>query len=112
MQVPMRTSKAKTDSETVDNRLLTKSEVLAVLGNIAPSTLWTWMAGPPKFPLPLELGAAGGRASTVMWLESEVRAWINSRPRRKIGKQRFPFYPRHEQPNASRRKKRIAAGVR
>ena len=60
------------DARTV--RLLSKRQVLDVVGCSAP-TLWAWMrADPPKFP----------RARTVvgrsMWVEAEVRDWLESLP--------------------------------
>ena len=38
-----------------------------------------------KFPLPIELGPEDGRTTKVAWFASEVDAWIDARPRRKIG---------------------------
>jgi predicted DNA-binding transcriptional regulator AlpA len=55
-------------------RLLSKRQVLDIVGCSAV-TLWAWMgADPPKFP----------RARTVvgrsMWVESEVRDWLRTLP--------------------------------
>jgi prophage regulatory protein len=57
-------------------RLLLKGEVLDRVGISYPA-LWAWMrAG--KFPRSRELG---GKAA---WLESEIEAWINALPVRKL----------------------------
>ena len=56
-------------------KLITKSEVLDRLRVSAP-TLWAWMRQ-GKFPKPIELSD-----TKVFWFESEVDAFIESRPRR------------------------------
>ena len=63
-------------------RLLTKAEVLALLG-VAYTTVFTWMRE-GQFPLSIELGPPGGRSTKIAWLADEVYAWIASRPRRKL----------------------------
>jgi len=62
-------------------RLIFKAELLRLVG-VAYSSIFSWMrAG--KFPLAREIGP-GGRATKIAWLESEVMAWLASRPQRKI----------------------------
>ena len=63
-------------------RLLTKAEVLALLG-VTYTTVFTWMRE-GRFPLSIELGPSGGRSTKIAWLADEVYAWIASRPRRKL----------------------------
>ena len=63
-------------------RLLTKAEVLALLG-VTYTTVFTWMRE-GQFPLSIELGPPGGRSTKIAWLADEVYAWIASRPRRKL----------------------------
>ena len=63
-------------------RLLTKAEVLALLG-VTYTTVFTWMRE-GQFPLSIELGPSGGRSTKIAWLADEVYAWIASRPRRKL----------------------------
>lgn len=68
-------------------RLLRRPEVLARLG-VATSTLYEWMTRGgrkyrPDFPLPVVVSTDRlGRASVVAWRESELDAWIASRPER------------------------------
>ena len=69
-------------------RLLTKHQVLELLGGIAYSTLWGWMRD-GLFPLALELGPPDGRSSTIAWDSNEVFGWIATRPRRKLGQHEF-----------------------
>jgi predicted DNA-binding transcriptional regulator AlpA len=67
---------------TDELRLIFKPELLRLIG-VSYSTLLGWMrAG--KFPLARELGPGGGRSCKIAWLESEVAAWLASRPQRKI----------------------------
>ena len=63
-------------------RLLTKAEVLELLG-VTYTTVFTWMRE-GRFPLSIELGPSGGRSTKIAWLADEVYAWIASRPRRKL----------------------------
>jgi predicted DNA-binding transcriptional regulator AlpA len=63
-------------------RLLTKAEVLALLG-VTYTTVFTWMRE-GQFPLSIELGPSGGRSTKIAWLADEVYAWIAARPRRKL----------------------------
>jgi prophage regulatory protein len=58
-------------------RLLKRSEVLARVGATYPS-VWKWMRE-GKFPRAREL--TNGR---IAWLESEIEAWIESLPVRKL----------------------------
>ena len=64
--------------------LLMKDQVLDLLGGVSYSTLWSWMKK-FGFPFPIELGPADGRTTRCGWLASEVYAWLEARPRRKIG---------------------------
>jgi predicted DNA-binding transcriptional regulator AlpA len=57
-------------------RLIDRVEVQAVVGHSYP-TIWHWMQT-GKFP---RSRVAGGKS---MWLESEVIAWMNSLPLRKL----------------------------
>jgi predicted DNA-binding transcriptional regulator AlpA len=58
-------------------RLIPKREVLARLGGVTYATLWSWMRL-GQFPRSRQVG---GRS---MWVESEVNAWIASRPAVKL----------------------------
>ena len=59
---------------TKTDRLLTRIEVQARCG-IARSTIYRLMRV-NKFPLPIRVGPRA-----VRWLASEIRDWIESRPR-------------------------------
>jgi predicted DNA-binding transcriptional regulator AlpA len=62
-------------------RLIYKPELLRLIG-VSYSSIFAWMrAG--KFPLAREIGP-GGRSTRIAWLESEVHAWLASRPKRQI----------------------------
>jgi len=87
----MATPKTKTNSVVDGDQLLSKDTVLTLLGGIGAGTLWKWMQGPQQFPLPIELGHEGRRATTIMWWRSEVYAWLAERPRRKIGQGQFLY---------------------
>jgi predicted DNA-binding transcriptional regulator AlpA len=85
---PERTGDAPDKSD--QRSLMFKAQVLALLGNPAPSTVWEWMrAG--KFPLPIELGPSGGRSSSIAWFADEIHDWIANRPRRQIGQRLHEF---------------------
>jgi predicted DNA-binding transcriptional regulator AlpA len=59
-----------------DERLLSKGEVLDLVGK-SFVTLWSWMrSNPPKFPLPRIVHGQS------MWLHSEVIAWMHALPKR------------------------------
>jgi prophage regulatory protein len=58
-----------------DRRFIFKPEVLERVGGVAYPTLWRWMRD-GKFPAAVEVG---GR---IAWLESDIDAWMLSRPRR------------------------------
>ena len=58
-------------------RLIAKREVLELVGVSYP-TLWEWQRQ-GIFPRARQLGI-----NKSVWLESEVRAWINALPRRPI----------------------------
>ena len=57
-------------------RLLTKGEVLELIGVSYPA-LWAWIRD-GKFPPGRSVGY--GKRGHVAWVESEVQAWIASRP--------------------------------
>jgi predicted DNA-binding transcriptional regulator AlpA len=70
--------------------LLSKSQMLALLGDPAYSTVWGWMrAG--TFPLPIELGPPNSRSTMIAWYADEIHDWIANRPRRKIGQRLHEF---------------------
>ena len=75
-------SKNNVEPVAAGPRLLTKAEVLALLG-VTYTTVFTWMRE-GQFPLSIELGPPGGRSTKIAWLADEVYAWIASRPRRKL----------------------------
>jgi prophage regulatory protein len=87
----MQESRTKTNSEAVskpDPQLIFKPQLLALLGDIAYSTIWTWMCA-GSFPSAIELGPPGGRSTTIAWYRHEIDEWIRSRPRRKLGQHEF-----------------------
>ncbi len=57
-------------------RFISKAEVLDRVAASYPS-VWQWMRD-GKFPRSRELGGKS------VWLESEIEAWINARPRRRL----------------------------
>ena len=71
----MQNPKSK-NSEAVNDgapRLVSKCEVLALLGGaVGYSTLWGWMRE-GKFPLAIELGPPGKRSTTIAWYRDDVR---------------------------------------
>jgi len=58
---------------TFTDRLLRRSEVIEIVGLSRP-TLWR-LEKLGKFPRPLQVGP-----NSVRWRESEIQAWIKSRP--------------------------------
>lgn len=54
-------------------RIVRKPEVLAVIG-VSSATLYRWIQD-GRFPAPRRLGS-----HSVGWLETAIRAWIESRP--------------------------------
>jgi predicted DNA-binding transcriptional regulator AlpA len=63
-------------------RLLTKREVLD-LTRVSYPTIWQWMrAG--TFPRSRELGHAGKKTQKIVWLASEVEAWMTNLPVREL----------------------------
>ena len=84
----MRNPKA-TNSQAVNDGtspLLSKSEVLALLGGgVGYSTLWGCMRE-GRFPLPIELGPPGKRSTTIAWYRDEILDWLAKRPRRELGR--------------------------
>src|SRR5262245_56708409 len=66
------------DEVEVVERYLTRDEVLKRVP-VSQVTLWNWRkAG--TFPPPRTLSGGQGRTNRVAWLESEVVAWMKSRP--------------------------------
>ena len=111
----MQISKDKTAAAaTPGRRLISKPQVLQLIGDPAYSTVWEWMrAG--TFPLPIELGPPGGRSSKIAWYADEIHDWIASRPRRKLGQREFCGRSAAEQIDQQRRhepKQRRAEGAR
>jgi predicted DNA-binding transcriptional regulator AlpA len=70
-------------------RLIYKPELLKLIG-VSPATVYTWMKR-GLFPLAREIGP-GGKTCKVAWVESEVMAWLASRPPRKMK----PLPPRND----------------
>ena len=70
--------------------LLSKPQMLALLGDPAYSTIWGWMKD-GLFPLPIELGPANSRSTMIAWYADEVHDWIAARPRRVLGKRLHAF---------------------
>jgi predicted DNA-binding transcriptional regulator AlpA len=62
-------------------RVLTKIEVLALLGGISHVTLWD-MIRRGAFPPAVVLGPEGGHRSKVGWIDAEVYRAIANMPRR------------------------------
>ena len=98
----MQNPKSK-NSEAVNDgapRLVSKCEVLALLGGaVGYSTLWGWMRE-GRFPLAIELGPPGKRSTTIAWYRDEVLDWVAKRPRRQLG--RHEFRGRREPKQAAR----------
>lgn len=59
-------------------KMIFKPEVIKLIGFTYP-TLWKWMRE-GKFPLSFDIG------SKTAWLESEIDAWLASRPRSNLKK--------------------------
>ena len=110
----MQISKDKTaEAATPGRRLISKPQVLQLIGDPAYSTVWEWMrAG--TFPLPIELGPPGGRSSMIAWYADEIHDWIANRPRRKLGQHEFRGRSAAEQIDTSqqRRANRSSAAPR
>jgi predicted DNA-binding transcriptional regulator AlpA len=62
------------------DRLLSRAEVLEIIGVTYP-TLWWWVKE-GDFPAPRTLGFKKGPRGRIGWVESEVQSWIMSRPKR------------------------------
>jgi predicted DNA-binding transcriptional regulator AlpA len=84
--------KSKTDDAPRALALIRKPELMQLLGNPAPSTLWSWMSA-GRFPLAVELGPPGGRSSAIAWYRHEIEAWLANRPRRVLGQHEFRGRP-------------------
>jgi predicted DNA-binding transcriptional regulator AlpA len=67
-----------TSTPTQEMRLLSRTEVLEIIGVTYPA-LWGWIRD-GKFPPGRALGF--GRKGHVAWVEKEVMDWIASRPLR------------------------------
>ena len=70
--------------------LLSKRQMLALIGDPAYSTVWGWMKD-GWFPLPIELGPPNSRSTMIAWYADEIYKWIADRPRRQLGKQLHEF---------------------
>jgi predicted DNA-binding transcriptional regulator AlpA len=64
--------------EVTGKRLLSKQDVLALIGVSYPA-LWGWIRD-GHFPPARRLGVGDVKRVKIGWLESEVFAWIESRP--------------------------------
>lgn len=62
-----------TSSVTTIDRILRVSDVIEATG-LGRNTIYRWM-NEGRFPLPLDLGGC-----RVGWRQSDIRAWIESRP--------------------------------
>ena len=102
----MQISKGKATEPTTPGRLLiSKPQVLQLIGNPANSTVWGWMrAG--TFPLPIVLGPPGGRSSMIAWYADEIHDWIANWPRRKLGQHEFRGRSATEQFDTSQQRRR------
>ena len=69
------------------DRLLNVRQVADATG-LSRSTIYE-MSGRRGFPLPVKIGRKAAR-----WKESEIQAWIDSLPRRRIGSQTGEDAPR------------------
>lgn len=65
------------DAPNLDRFISRKELCEEILGGVSFVNVWRWI-GQGKFPRGRSLGS-GGR---TMWLESEVRAWMATRPER------------------------------
>ena len=93
------------EAATPGRRLISKPQVLQLIGDPAYSTVWEWMrAG--TFPLPIELGPPGGRSSMIAWYADEIHDWIANRPRRKLGQHEFRGRSAAEQIDTSQQRRR------
>jgi predicted DNA-binding transcriptional regulator AlpA len=72
--------KAAPSRSTSPIKFLSKQEVLALIG-VSYATLWTWMRD-GNFPLAREL-VGDAKRNKIVWIESEVHAWMASRPKRR-----------------------------
>jgi predicted DNA-binding transcriptional regulator AlpA len=77
-----------------ENRLLRKKEVLKLLGNIVPATLWLWVKR-GDFPPPIVLNE---KSRFIAWKQQEVLAWMEQRQR--------SFLAAPTRANAARRRQR------
>ena len=96
-------------------QLLSKQQMLDVIGNPAYSTVWEWMRA-DQFPRPIELGPSGGRTSLIAWRASEIYEWLANRPRRQFGQHEFrgtlkPAAPPPQAPLANKVRKRPSKQV-
>jgi predicted DNA-binding transcriptional regulator AlpA len=88
--LPKKKKKKKTIPKFADlppgsDRFLSKDEVMAMLG-ISYPTLWDW-CHKNHFVKARVLGMGDGFKTKIGWLQSEVEAWMKSRPQR-MGKGR------------------------
>jgi predicted DNA-binding transcriptional regulator AlpA len=71
--------KKATPATATPIKFLTREEVLALIG-VSYVTLWTWIRD-GKFPPAREL-VGDAKRNRIVWIESEVQAWMASRPKR------------------------------
>jgi predicted DNA-binding transcriptional regulator AlpA len=88
------------------DRLLYKPEVLRIVGCSYP-TLWHMMRR-DQFPRSIVVGT--GVAARVAWLESEIREWIETRPRSRLLGDPAPLPPTEPEPRKRRRLPRKEQG--
>lgn len=69
-------------SDEVVEKFLTRAEVLKRVP-VSRVTLWSWWKS-GKFPQPRSLSGGQGRQNRIAFLESEVAAWLKSRPVRQF----------------------------
>jgi predicted DNA-binding transcriptional regulator AlpA len=74
-------------------QLLSKPQMLELIGNPAYSTVWQWMKD-GHFPIPVELGPPDARTSLIAWRSAEVYEWLATRPRRQFGLHEFRGVPK------------------
>ena len=72
---------AKAKQPTAPIRYIFKPELLTRVG-VSYSSIFAWMRE-GRFPLAREIGP-GGQSTKIAWLESEIDAWLATRPVRRV----------------------------